>query len=51
MSYANQSSTWKRATPKQMVKILTDKLNDTPKIKFIKRLHLQRNIEFWKGQL
>ena len=45
------TATWTPATPEEMVRTLTYRLFTTSKIHFIKRLHLRRNIEFWKGQL
>jgi len=45
------ATTWRPATPKQMVETLTDKLNHTSKLHPIKRFLLKRNIKFWKGQL
>lgn len=41
------SSTWKRATPDQMVNLLKLDLSITPKWRFLKRMSLKRSIEFW----
>jgi hypothetical protein len=50
-TWTDCTSTWKPAKPKEMVGLLTYKLNHTPKIRFLKRFNLKRNIHFWERMM